>query len=79
MINKTFDEGWWLNNKKPKTHKMNKQKKTNTLSSYHLKLLKDDVTWDGVQNICNVYLKHLQLKWAYKVARILCTIIPQLF
>jgi len=58
---------------------MNKQKKTNTLGSYHLKLLKDDVTWDGVQNICNVYLKHLQLKWAYKVARILCTIIPQLF
>jgi hypothetical protein len=32
--------------------------KLKLLVSFHLKLLKNDLTWDGVESICYIYLKH---------------------
>jgi hypothetical protein len=39
-----------------------KREKLKQLGSYYLKFLKDGITLYGVQNICNVYLKHHSIK-----------------
>ncbi len=42
--------------------KTNKREKRRQLASYCLKLLKYGLTRDGVERICNVYLKHHPIK-----------------
>jgi hypothetical protein len=36
----------------------NKGEKLKQLASHYLKFLEDGITWNGVENVCNVYLKH---------------------
>ncbi len=36
----------------------NKREKLRELVFYYLKFLEDGLTWNGVENIYNVYLKH---------------------
>jgi hypothetical protein len=38
--------------------KTNKREKLKQLASFCPKFLKDDLMWFGVENICDVYLKH---------------------
>jgi hypothetical protein len=52
--------------KEPKDHKNNKQtrKFARTTAPGYLKLLEDGFTQYGVENICNVNVKHHPIKWA---------------
>jgi hypothetical protein len=37
------------------------------LASHYLKLLKDGITWNGVENVCNISWNTTQLGWTSKM------------
>jgi hypothetical protein len=46
--------------------KMNKRKKLGQLASHHAIFLKNGLTCDVVENICNIYLKHRLIKMGFQ-------------
>ncbi len=46
--------------------KMNKRKKLGQLASHRPKFLKNGLTRDGVESICNIYLKHSLIKMGFQ-------------
>jgi hypothetical protein len=38
--------------------RMNKREKLGQLASHCVKFLENDLTQDGVESVCNIYLKH---------------------
>jgi hypothetical protein len=68
MIDKDLEKKWWLIDKGLKGHKKNEQRgKSKKIAPWYPKFLKNGLTWNDVESIYNVNLKHHPIKMGIQI------------